>query len=548
MTMQRDGLGSKFFRSTAGLRTAALVGLAWAGLAGPVHAQGTLRIAMTASDIPTATGLPNNGFEGMRFLGYPVFESLSLWDLTTTDRLAPLRPGLAERWEQAPDDPKTWLFHLRRGVTFHDGTPFNADAVIWNLERYFNKDAPQFEPPASAIVRARASIMNGYRKIDDTTVAITTSTAASYFPYMTALILFSSPASFEKAGRDWAKAAVLPSAGTGPFKISSVVPRERVELMRHDGYWDAAGKAKLDKVVLLPMPEANARLAALRTGQVDWIEVPPADGIPSLRQAGFTIATGSYPHVWPWLLNISATDSPLRDVRVRQALNYCVDREGIVALLNGTAEPAIGWLKANDPAFGSPANRYRFDPAKGKALLAEAGFSAQKPLSFKVMISTSGSGQMSPLPMNEFLQASLKEVCGVQVDFNVTEWQILLNSMRALPDAAALNGSLALNISSPSSDPSVMARYFAAASAPPNGFNFPQWKDEVFEAALAKLAAATDPKIVAQQTAIAHERLVDNPPWLYIVHDLNPRAMSKKVQGFISPQSWFVDLARISMQ
>jgi ABC-type transport system substrate-binding protein len=503
---------------------------------------------MTSSDIPTATGLPNNGFEGMRFLGYPVFESLSLWDLTTTDRLAPLRPGLAERWEQAADDPRTWIFHLRRSVTFHDGTPFNADAVIWNLERYFNKDAPQFEPPASAIVRARAPIMSGYRKIDDATVAITTTAAASYFPYMTALILFSSPASFEKAGRDWARTATLPSAGTGPFKISNVVPRERVELVRHDGYWDEAGKAKLDRVVLLPMPDANARLAALRTGHVDWIEVPPADGIPSLRQAGFTITMGSYPHVWPWLLNIGAANSPLKDVRVRQALNYCVDREAVVALLNGTAEPAVGWLKASDPAFGKPANAYRFDPAKGKALLAEAGFTAQNPLSMKVMISTSGSGQMAPLPMNEFLQASLKEVCGIQVEFNVTEWQILLNNMRALPDAAALDGSLALNISSPSTDPSVMARYFAAASAPPNGFNFPQWKDEAFEDALVRLAAATDPSVVAQQTAIAHERLVDNPPWLYVVHDLNPRAMSTKVKGFISPQSWFVDLARISMQ
>ncbi|HEY5794925.1 MAG TPA: ABC transporter substrate-binding protein, partial [Bosea sp. (in: a-proteobacteria)] len=180
MTVQRDRLGTMVGRLRAGLTIATLAGLACVGLSGPLHAQGTLRIAMTASDIPTATGLPNNGFEGMRFLGYPVFESLSLWDLTTTDRLAPLRPGLAERWEQAPGDPKTWLFHLRRGVTFHDGTPFNADAVIWNLERYFNKDAPQFEAPASAIVRARASIMNGYRKIDDATVAITTTTAASY--------------------------------------------------------------------------------------------------------------------------------------------------------------------------------------------------------------------------------------------------------------------------------------------------------------------------------------------------------------------------------
>ncbi|WNJ89102.1 ABC transporter substrate-binding protein [Bosea sp. 685] len=526
----------------------ALAGIGCALLVPQAATAQTLRIAMTASDIPTTTGMPNNGFEGMRFLGYPVFESLVLWDLTTTDRLAPLRPGLAERWEQAPDDPKTWIFHLRRGVTFHDGTAFDADAVIWNLERYFNKDAPQFEPPAAGIVRARAPITTGYRKLDAMTVAITTASPASYYPYMAALILLSSPASFEKAGRDWAKVGLVGSAGTGPFRIGSVAPRERVELIRNDGYWDAAKKAKIEKVVLQPIPEANARLAALRTGQVDWIEVPPADGIPSLKQAGFAIVTGSYPHVWPWFYSIGATNSPFKDVKVRQALNYCIDRAGIVELLNGTAEPAVGWLKANDPGFGKPVNRYGFDPAKGKALLAEAGYSAQKPLSFKVMISTSGSGQMSPLPMNEFLQANLKEACGVNVEFVVSEWQVLLNNMRALPDAPALNGSLSLNISSPSSDVSVMARYFAAAGAPPNGFNFAQWKDDAFEAAFAKLAATTDPKVVAEQTAIAHERLVDNPPWLYIVHDLNPRAMSGKVKGFVSPQSWFVDLTLVSMQ
>ena len=94
---------------------------------------------MTASDIPTTTGMPNNGFEGMRFLGFPIFEGLILFDLTKTDQLATFRPGLAEKWEQAPDDKKTWIFHLRKGVKFHDGTDFNADAVIWNLERYLQQ-------------------------------------------------------------------------------------------------------------------------------------------------------------------------------------------------------------------------------------------------------------------------------------------------------------------------------------------------------------------------------------------------------------------------
>jgi peptide/nickel transport system substrate-binding protein len=157
------------------------------------RAESTLRIAMTASDIPTTTGLPNNGFEGMRFLGYPIFEGLVLWDLTRTDRLAGLRPGLAESWEQEPNASKTWIFHLRPGVKFHDGTVFNADVVIWNLDRYFKSDSPQFEIASSAMTRARAPLVASYKKIDDSTVAISTTKPASYFPFMAVYILFTSP-------------------------------------------------------------------------------------------------------------------------------------------------------------------------------------------------------------------------------------------------------------------------------------------------------------------------------------------------------------------
>src|SRR6202045_4140159 len=215
----------------------------------PALAETTLRIGMTASDIPTATGLPNNGFEGMRFLGYPIFEGLVLWDLTRTDRLATLRPGLAEKWEQDPEDNKTWIFHLRQGVKFHDGTDFNADAVIWNLDRYFNSTSPQFEAPSSAMSRARVPVMGSYKKIDDHPVAIPTTKPASYFPYRAVYLLFTSPASFEQAGHDWAKVATLPAAGTGPFRLTRIVPRQAADLARWDKYWAPATLVKVDNVV-----------------------------------------------------------------------------------------------------------------------------------------------------------------------------------------------------------------------------------------------------------------------------------------------------------
>jgi ABC-type transport system substrate-binding protein len=122
---------------------------------------------MTASDVPTTTGAPDNGFEGLRFLGYPVYEGLVLWDLTRADKLAEVRPGLAESWEQDQNDRSKWIFHLRRGVKFHDGSDFNAEAVIWNLDRYFKPDSPQAGPTGGAFARARDPWIVGYRKIDD---------------------------------------------------------------------------------------------------------------------------------------------------------------------------------------------------------------------------------------------------------------------------------------------------------------------------------------------------------------------------------------------
>ncbi|MDO9710245.1 ABC transporter substrate-binding protein [Paracraurococcus lichenis] len=531
------------FHRAAGLGLAALLAAAPPALA----QQKVLRIAMTAADVPTTTGAPNNGFEGVRFLGYPVFEGLVLWDLSRADRPATLRPGLAESWSQDPADPKTWIFKLRPGVKFHDGSALDADAVIWNLDRYWKNDSPQFEPAGSGIARARIPILAGYRKIDDMTVALSTTRVASYFPYMAVYILMTSPQSFEAAGRDWAKVAMAP-AGTGPFKLAKFTPRVSAELAKNEGYWDKARVPKLDRVLLLPIPEANSRLAALRSGQVDWIEVPPPDAIPSLKQAGFNVVTNSYPHVWPWFYQLGGSATPFKDVRVRQGLNYCVDRAGLVSLLNDTAEPSVGWLKPSDPNFGKPENRYGFDPAKGKALLAAAGFTPQKPLKFKVMISASGSGQMLPLPMNEYMQQNLKEACGVDVSFEVTEWNTLLTAVRQAPDAPILNGSVSVNPSSPSSDPAVAARYFLQAFVPPNGFNWGQWSDPAFEEAFAALENARNEADYNTAYAKAHERLVDNPPWLYIVHDLNPRAMSRRVRGFVSAQSWFQDLVTVDLQ
>lgn len=523
--------------------SAAVLGL---GLAAPAMAGGTLRIAMTASDVPTTTGMPNNGYEGMRFLGYPIFEGLVLWDLSSADTLADIRPGLAESWSQDPNDPTKWVFKLRHGVTFHDGSPFNADAAIWNLERYYNSDAPQFEPQGSAIVRARNPNVAGYRKIDDYTLEISTDRPLSYFPYLLVYMLYSSPTQFEKVGSDWAAFAKAPS-GTGPFKITDFKPRISVSLAKNATYWDKDRVPKLDGMELYPMPEATTRLAALRSGQVDWIEVPPPDAIPSLKGAGYEIVTNSYPHNWPWVFNLAKEDSPFRDVKVRQAANYCIDRDGMVELLNGTAEPSYGFFKKGSGKFGAPANAYTFDPDKAKALLAEAGYGPDKPVKAKVMISTSGSGQMLPLPMNEFLQQTLAQ-CNINIDFEVVEWGTMLVAFRNDPTGPQSLGVDAMNISLVSSDISQMARWFWSANMAPNGSNWGHFQNAEYDKLLGEIQVASGDADVSAKVKRLNEIVVDEAPWLWIVHDLNARAMSDKVTGFVSAQSWFQDFTPVDLK
>src|SRR5260221_4608724 len=109
------------------------------------RAESVLRVAMTVSDVPLTSGNPDQGAEGMLMVGYNLYDALINWDLTRDDRVAPLRPGLAIAWRVDPADPKRWLFTLRQGVVFHDGSAFDADAVVWNFDKLLNDKSPQYD-------------------------------------------------------------------------------------------------------------------------------------------------------------------------------------------------------------------------------------------------------------------------------------------------------------------------------------------------------------------------------------------------------------------
>lgn len=503
-----------------------------------------LRIGMTAADLPTTHGIPNNGGEGFRFLGYPAYDSVVNWDFTHTDKLADIAPGLFTAWKIDEANPLRWICDVRQGVKFHDGSPCDADAIIFSFGRIFDDKSPQYDAPAAPIVRATVSMIDKFEKADEKTIVITTKYPFSFLPYLLTRILIVSPAQWAATGKNWASFAKNPS-GTGPFKITKVVLGQYAELSRNEDYWDKARIPKLDKMIVYPMPEATTRVAALRSGQVDWIEVPPADTIPSLKAAGLQISLWPYPHTYPYALNCTE-GSPFKDERVRQAINYAVDREGLCQMLNGTAKPAAGLYPPDDPLFGTPKNRYKYDPAKARALLAEAGYGPGKPCKAKIMISTSGSGQMLPIPMNEFMQQNFAAV-GFEIDFDVVEWGTMLVAVRSDPKAPQSHGDDGINISLSFTDPSSMFRYYAKDSFAPVNYNWGHWDSQPATDLLKKAQATFNAEAQAKMLAEAHAMVVDGAPWLFIVHDLNPRAMSKKVTGFKPAQSWYQDFTQITM-
>jgi peptide/nickel transport system substrate-binding protein len=467
------------------------------------------------------------------------------WDFTKTDQIADLTPGLATEWSIDPNNNKRWIFKLRQGVKFHDGTPVTADAIIWNFDRHLKEDAPNFDKAQARGYRTYTSMVEKYEKIDNTGLALYTRVPFSMLPYLISRVFIVSPTQFNKIG-NWQDFQKHP-AGTGPFKVENVTPRTSIELVRNEDYWDKARIPKLQKLVLMPIPDSNTRVAALRSGQVDWIEYPAPDSIPALKSAGFQIVTKPYPHIWAWHAS-NADPSPMADKRVRLALNYGLDRDSLVEMLGGTAIPAKGPWPESYKYFGKPKENYSYQPEKAKALLKEAGYGpGSKPLKLKVQIPTAGSGNMVPLPMGEFVQQSYKEL-GIDVEYEVVDWGTMLSTMRQRPDSPNIPKLDVVNHGLPISDPTQFFLNFHSSSAPPNGSNWSLYKnpkvDELLDKAFETFDVAKRDALVAE----AHALVVDDAPWVFVVHDLNPRALSPKVKGFNQAQSWYQDFTQLTVQ
>ncbi len=355
-----------------------------------------------------------------------IFESLMQPDFLSAETPPPLRPGLTREYEISSDG-RVYTLHLQEDVKFHDGTDFNAEAVKWNIERFWNQERLGRKNASHAFDQAMAAgdwrnEISGLERIETpNAMTVELHLAHPFVPFLRLLAqgdvgsyCIISPASYEKYGNEG-----IPNhpIGTGPYKFKERVAGERITIDRNPDYWDTEHAPYLDEIIWRPMEDTAARENALRAGEVHAIFAPNPDSVTDFESGGFTISQGTMPHIWTVLMNHR---QPLMgDKNVRLAIQYALDREGMARdLLRDTALPGVSMIARTSDSFDPNATWYPYDPERAKQYLEDAGAVGSK-ITFTT--STSGSGQMQPVQMAEWIQRNLNEA-GFDTEIKTFEW------------------------------------------------------------------------------------------------------------------------------
>ncbi len=444
-------------------------------------------------------------------------------------------PALAKSWEIS-DDGLTYTFHLRSGVKFHDGSPFNAEAVKFTFDRMLDKDNPYHDTGPFPLAFFFSSI-DTVTTPDDMTVVF--KLKEPYAPFLSNLAypagLIVSPAAVKKWGKDFGR---HPS-GTGAFKFEQWDSNSKVVVTRNDDYWD--GKPPLEAIVYRPITDANTRVAEMLSGGLDvMVEVPP-DSLAQFRNnKSFNVYEQAGPHVWFLILNTK--DGPFKNKLIRQAANYAINKKAIVDdILQGTAQVAAG---PTPPAFAwaydDKLQPYPYDPAKAKALLKEAGYKGQDVTFY---VTDGGSGMLDPVAMGTAIQADLEAV-GMKVKIETYEWNTFLGKVNPGIDGKADMAEMAWMTNDPDTLPFLTLR--TGAFPDKGGFNSGYYSNPKVDALLEKARTSTDQaeraKLYKQMQEIVH----DDAPWVFVANWKQNAVTAASVENFKLQPSFFLMLQKVS--
>ncbi len=468
-------------------------------------------------------------------------------------------PALAE--DCSPNEAATeWTCKLRQNVKFHDGEPFNADAVIFNFERWrFTTNPYHFASQVFEYYEAMfggfddASTITNLEKLDDNTVKFTLSEPMAPFLANLAMDFFaiSSPKAIKDNGENYGTPKVG-AVGTGPFKFESWTEGDRLIAVANEDYW--GGRPKLDKIIWRVIPDDSARFLALKSGDIHAMEQATSEDLASAGDdSSLKIMTRPPLNTAYLAFNFKITE--FQDIKVREAIARAIDKESLVKNFYGKyGQVAKTLIPSSMWGFNDAIQDWSYDPEKSKALLAEAGFpdglsevtiaedmnDADGNVKFK-------AGDKIPLrlyymPVTRFYYPSPKEIgeamaadlgkAGIKVELQLEgDWPAYLGARRE----GLLAGLYMLGWGGDNGDPDNFLGYFWSTGTEP--IQREGWYANPAAAELLAKALSTPGKAVREPMyKEAEQMLHDDIARIYIAHNATPIIMLATVTGY-QPQA-----------
>uniref|UniRef100_A0A7J3TGU8 ABC transporter substrate-binding protein n=1 Tax=Geoglobus ahangari TaxID=113653 RepID=A0A7J3TGU8_9EURY len=425
-----------------------------------------------------------------------------------------LKPGLAESWEQINDTQ--WKFYLRKGVKFHDGTEFTADAVKWSIENALNKS-----PPLKAL-----TLIKSIEVLDKHTLLFTTENPYAAFP---ASLVHSSLGIVSPTSEIDDKGNIIKPIGTGPFKLERFdIATGTLYLIRNDDYW--SGKPRLERIIIKAIPDPASRAISVEKGEVDFTCDVPYGEIERLKRLGLKVELHATARVYQLTFG-NLSDTPYSDVRVRKAISYAIDREAISErTLHGSAEPAVGPIMPTLWWANRNLTEYSYNPERAKELLAEAGWRdvdgdgilEKDGEEFSVTLYTYPE-RPALQPMAEAIQAMLKDV-GIKVEVRVMEYSAIEKHMTDR-DMKLASYSVAMV-----PDPDYYFRKMFHSKGDYNKWGYSNSEmDSLLEHGLMTFDADKRKEVYDRVQEIA----LDEVPVIYVAYYKVPVVMHDYVKGFV---------------